>query len=59
LSHIYLTYEQLKAMKDVWNHAERVNWEAYEEFKQIILTAPLELREESAIPHAELEAQKV
>lgn len=45
--HIYLTYEQLKAAKAVMSHGdERVDWEVWEEFKRLILSTPLDVRED-------------
>jgi len=45
---IIFTYRQLKAAKDLLSHRSPVDWVAYEEFKHLIQTAPLDLPEEVA-----------
>lgn len=43
---VVLTYGQLKALKSVYNNAERVDWAAYEEAKDVILSTPLDVPED-------------
>jgi hypothetical protein len=50
VTRIIFTYAQLKAAKDVLANRSPVNWKAYDEFKALILTAPLDLPEESEEP---------
>ena len=51
---IWIPAEELRALQDVWTHAERVNWEAYDRVKVYILTPqeeePVEQADEPVVP---------
>lgn len=44
---VVFTYEQLRALKAVLGVEERVDWKAYDEAKDVLLTAPLDVPEDN------------
>jgi len=48
MPHLYFTYRQLKAAKHLLSHGDHaIDWDAWEEFKLLIATAPLETDEDA------------